>query len=386
MTMPTIEITERGEEREAEFHDFVEREVMPVADAYDLAGQIPGDLIASVRRRGYFGMLVQERHGGGGADMVTYGLLHEEIGRGCSSLRSLLTVHTMVAHAVRRWGGESLCRSVLPVLASGEVLAAFCLTEANAGSDAANIAATAEAVAGGFLLNGHKKWVTGAQIAGFFLVFAKVQGQASAFLVDRHNLNIEVTPIDGMLGTRASMMADVGFEQCFVPQERQIGAPGFGLSHIAATALDLGRYSVACGCVGISQACVDASARHAGGRIQFGRLLTEHPLVQKMLTEAIVKTQAARLMCRRAGSLRDLEHPSAIAQTAMAKYFASRAAAEIASDAVQIHGASGCAPGAAVSRYYRDAKVMEIVEGSSQILEGLIASAATPLTLASQRN
>jgi alkylation response protein AidB-like acyl-CoA dehydrogenase len=176
-----------------------------------------------------------------------------------------------------------------------------------------------------------------------------------------------------MLGTKASMLAHISFDSCLVGADALIGMEGAGLG-LAAGLLDIGRYSVACGSVGIIQACLEASVRHAAWRTAGGAQLCQHQLIQQLITKMAVDAQAARLLCEHAGALKDAGDPATLAATCQAKYFASTAAMRAASDAVQIQGAAGCAPGADVARYFRDAKVMEIIEGSTQILELLIAN------------
>ena len=172
------------------------------------------------------------------------------------------------------------------------------------------------------------------------------------------------------------MLANLKLESCEIPKENRVGGVGFGLSAVGSAALDIGRYSVACGCVGVIQACLDASIEHASRRKQCGVLLKDHQLIRKMITEMAVSVNAARGLCYRAGSLKDAGDPRTVIETFIAKYFASKAAAQAAADAVQIHGASGCSADSPVQRYYRDAKIPEIIEGSSQILEITIADEA----------
>ncbi len=306
-------------------------------------------------------------------DMVTFGLLNEELGRGCSSLRSLLTVHSMVIQAVQRWGRREIKERWLPKLASGEAIGAFALSEPDVGSDASAIQARATATPEGYLLNGRKKWITSGQIADLFLVFARYEERPCAFLVERERAGLTILPLKGLLGLRASMPAELHFQQCLIPKSSLVGGEGFGVSAVAASALDLGRYSVACGCVGLAQACLDAVLSYTENRRQFGVELKEHQLVQQMVTNMLVTVQAARLLCYHAGALKDQGDPRMIMQTWSAKYFASRTAMRAASDAVQLHGANGCSNAYPVQRYFRDAKIMEIIEGSTQIQQVTIA-------------
>jgi glutaryl-CoA dehydrogenase (non-decarboxylating) len=179
-----------------------------------------------------------------------------------------------------------------------------------------------------------------------------------------------------VLGLRASMLAELRLEGCRVPRENVVGRAGFGFSHVASTALDHGRYSVAWGCVGIAQACLDACLRYTSERRQFGSYLKDHQLIQQMLTDIITNVRAARLLCLNAGCLRDAGDPRAVVETTIAKYFASTSAARAAHDAVQIHGANGCGSEYPVERYFRDSKIMEIIEGSTQMQQVTIAKCA----------
>lgn len=351
-----------------EFRRFARRHVVPAAAGWDRRGGVPRGILASLRRRRYLGAPLPRGLGGGGLDAIAYGLLTEEIGRGCSSLRSLLTVHDMVATAVARWGGERLRREVLPRLARGEALGALALSEPGVGSDAAAVETTVRRRGDDLVLDGEKWWITFGQWADWFLVLGRDDDGASlAVLVPVEVPGLSRRPIRDVVGTRAARLAELRLESCRVPADHLLGRPGFGFSHVVSSALDLGRYSVAWGAVGIAQACLDASLDHAAERRQFGRPLAEHALVQRELTEMIANVRAARLLCYRAGSLRDARDPSATAETMVAKYFASRAATRAANAAVQLHGALGLAGRCPVERYLRDARVTEIIEGSTQI-------------------
>jgi alkylation response protein AidB-like acyl-CoA dehydrogenase len=287
-------------------------------------------------------------------------------------VRSLLTVHGMVCHALRRFGRRHE-ETWLPRLARGEVLGAFALSEPEVGSDARNLRTTAERQGDVFVVNGVKRWITGGQLAGVFLVMAASAKGPVAFLVERGTPGLEVVPIGSMLGQRASMLAQLRLTDCRVPAANLVGGAGFGLSAVALGALELGRYTVAWGCVGILKACRDASLGYAGRREQFGALLKEHQLVSRMLTDMIVDHRAARALCLEAGRALDARDPGATRQVLAAKYFASRAATRAALDAVQVHGANGCSSEYPVARYLRDAKIMELIEGSNEMQQIMIA-------------
>ncbi|HEV7508260.1 MAG TPA: acyl-CoA dehydrogenase family protein [Thermoanaerobaculia bacterium] len=355
-----------------EFRDFVAAEILPHADRWDREAAISRKVIEALRARDYLGSNVVGKFGGVGRDMITYGLLTEEIARGCSSVRSLLTVHDMVAHAIQRWGSPEQRQSFLPALARGKVLGALALSEPNAGSDAASVETTAADSNYGWVLNGHKKWTTFGQIAGLFLVLAKFEGQPTAFLVERETPGLTVKPLQGVWGTRASQLAELTFEECCIPHGNLIGRIGFGMSHVIAAALEHGRYSVAWGAVGIGQACLDACRSYTAERRQFGVPLSDHQLIRRLLADMIVNVRAARLLCLRAGWLRDQRDPVAFMEIMAAKYFASTMAVRAANDAVQIHGANGMSDDFPVGRYLRDAKVTEIIEGSTQIQQNAL--------------
>ena len=367
------ELNSSQHDAQAEFRAFAAERIAPYADSWDRDERTPPELIRELAGRGYLGALVPEDRGGAGMDMLTFGVLNEELGRACSSVRSLLTVHSMVEQALLKWGRPAQRERWLPRLAAGETIGAFALSEANAGSDANAIATTARRDQAGYTLSGHKRWTTYGQIADLFLVFARYEGKPAAFLLERDTPGLTVEPIGGMLGTRASMLAALRMDECRIPADSMVGGPGFGIAAVATTALDIGRYSVACGSVGIAQACLDASLSYTAGRKQFDTLLKDFQLIRRMISEMIANVKAARLLCYQAGILKDRGDSRTVMETWIAKYFASTVATKAAADAVQIHGANGCSPDFPVQRYFRDAKIMEIIEGSTQLQQITIA-------------
>ncbi|MFF9626471.1 acyl-CoA dehydrogenase family protein [Streptomyces griseosporeus] len=355
---------------------FVDTYIVPEADRWDRDGAIPPELLDRLAEAGLWAPFLPAEVGGAGLDMVRLGAVHEEVGRGCSSVRSLLTVHTMVSWAVQRWGSEAQRERWLPELAAGRVLGAFCLSEPGAGSDAVGIATTATAHGNSWLLSGVKKWITNGARADLFLVFARTGPSISAFLVPRGAPGVRVEPIHDMLGTRASMLAEVTFDDVVLGPDALLGPSGFTSGMVLTGVLDLGRYSVAAGSVGIVQACLEACAEHAGRRTTGGQPLTDRQLIRSKLSDMVTDVRAARLLVAEAGRLKDAGDSATLMATWVAKYFASTAAARHASEAVQVHGALGCAPGSPVARFYRDAKVMEIIEGSNEIQRITIAEEA----------
>ncbi|MFI5957622.1 acyl-CoA dehydrogenase family protein [Cryptosporangium sp. NPDC051539] len=355
---------------------FVDARVAPIADQYDRAGRVPDTLLHDVGQAGLWAPFVPVELGGAGLPLSALGPLHEEVGRGCSSLRSLLTVQSMVAYAILRWGDTAQREHWLPQLATGRTPASLCVSEAGAGSDAQGLTTGAVRRAGGWVLNGTKTWITGGQRARLFLVFAKADERSECFLVPSTAPGVEVRPIEDMLGTRAGMLATVSLRDALVDDDARIGPVPFAPGMMLTGTLDIGRFSVAAGCVGILAACVEACRDYTRARHVGGVPLRELQLIRAKLSNMVTDLSAARLLCERAGGLKDAGSPETIMATWIAKYFASVAAARHASEAVQIHGAHGCGPGSPVSRLYRDAKVMEIIEGSSEIQQITIADAA----------
>ncbi|WP_438433069.1 acyl-CoA dehydrogenase family protein [Gorillibacterium sp. sgz500922] len=368
-----MELTPEQERSKHEFRTFVDEEIIPFAEKNDREERIDPSVIDKVISKGYLGSMLPRQYGGLDMDQVTLGILNEEIGRGCSSVRSLLTVHGMVGLAILRWGTEEQRQHWLPKLAKGELLSAFGLTEPKVGSDAKSIETTAVADGDDYILNGTKKWTTLGQVADLFLIFARCEGKPTAFLVERGTQGFSTKPITGLMGARASSIAEITLEDVRIPKANIVGQVGMGLSHVAMTCLDYGRYTIACGCVGLAQACLEESVKYARKRKQFGSPLRENQLIQKMITEMVVNVKAARLLCYSAGSMKELGDPDSIMETWSAKYFASLMVNKVASDAVQIHGANGCYSGYPVERHYRDAKINEIIEGTTQMHEVLIA-------------
>jgi len=363
-----------GEFRE-EFTEFADRHLVPRAAEFDREERIPADVVAAVVGAGYLGSQAPVERGGRGLDMASYGALHEAIGKGCSSVRSLLTVHDMVVEAVLKLGSKRLRDQWLPALLTEGKIAAFALSEPQAGSDAASIRTVAKPDGDNYVLRGTKRWISFAQIADVFLVIARLDesGELGGFLVPRDTAGLEVQPISGMMGLRASMLGSLTFDHCRVPGEARVGARSMPGALIAATPLHLGRFGVAWGSVAIAQASMEASFRYAESREQFGKPIGDHQLIARKLTDMAVETEAARLLCVRAGELRDTASPEAIGATLMAKYHASRTAVAVASDAVQVHGAIGVHSAAPVERWFRDARIMEIIEGSTEIQQLMIA-------------
>lgn len=374
--MVILSLTAEQQADQAVFKAFVDDHIVPNADRWDRDQALQTEVIQKLAAQRYLIATLPREAGGSGMDAFTYGLFTEEIGRGCASIRNLLGVSGMVAHAILRWGNKTQKERWLHRLGSGELTGAFALTEPQVGTDAAHITTTATLSGNTYLIEGCKKWISFGQTADIFLVIAQCEGKPTAFLVERNTPGLSVRALQGLLGLRASRLAELQFDKCSVPTENLIGAIGSGFAWVASFALDYGRYSTACGCVGLAQACLDASRLYTQQRSQFGVLLKDHQLIQRMITNMVANIAAGRLLCWQAAHFRDLGDPDAIRSTLIAKYFTSTMLGQITSDAVQVHGANGCSEDHSVQRYFRDAKVMEIIEGTTQIHQVKIAGFA----------
>ncbi|MEA2437959.1 MAG: butyryl-CoA dehydrogenase [Thermoleophilaceae bacterium] len=361
--------------------DFTDKEIVPVARENDRNERFDTDLVKKLGDMGYLGPIVSEEYGGRGLDYRTYALIVEEIGRGDSSARTVVSVQTsLVCSSIQRWGTEDQKHAWLPRLCSGEILGCFGLTEPDTGSDAANLRTRAEKTDDGWRISGQKQWISMGNYAKVALIFAQTDPEKkhrglAAFLVPTESDGFSSSSIHGKLGLRASDTAELQLDGVEVPDEALLGDAGDGFK-VAMSALDSGRYSVAAGCVGICQGCVDASVAYAKERKQFDRPIASFQLVQEMIADMTVDTHAARALVWRAGWLKDSSKPSTT-ETSVAKLFATEAAVRNANLAIQVHGGSGYVDDYPVERYLRDARVTTLYEGTSQIQKLIIGRAMT---------
>jgi len=361
--------------------DFVDNEVVPRARESDRAERFDRELAERLGEMGYLGAPVAEQYGGRGLDYVTYGVIVEEVGRGDSAMRTVVSVQTsLVCGSIERWGDEEQKQRWLPRLCSGEAFGCFGLTEPDTGSDAAAVRTRAEKIDGGWRINGQKMWISLGNQASVALVFAQTdpsQGHRgmACFLVPTETEGFSSQEIHGKLGLRSSDTASLGLDGVEVGDDALMGEVGDGFK-IAMSALDSGRYSVAAGCVGICQVCVDASVAYATERKQFGVPIASFQLVQEMIADMVVRRDAARMLVRRAGELKDAGEPSTV-ETSIAKLYATESSVECANLAIQVHGGSGYVDDYPVERYLRDARVTTLYEGTSQIQKLIIARDAT---------
>jgi alkylation response protein AidB-like acyl-CoA dehydrogenase len=377
-----LELSQEQEMVRAQVRKFCDGEIFPIVRDYDRCEEFPRDLFQKMASLGLLGAPILREYGGAGLDPIGFAIVMEEVGRVCSALRSALSVQTaLVGLSILQWGTEEQRRRYLPGLCQGELIGCFGLTEPNAGSDAAAQQTTAILDGSHWVINGIKVFITNGSIAHLALIFARTDRSASvgkaregmaAFLIEKGAGGFSAKAVKGKLGLRASDVAELNFTDCHAPKEALLGQIGEGL-HVAMSALDHGRYSVAAGCVGIIDACLEASIQYAKGRRQFGKPIGEFQLVQEMIARMSVDLEAARLLVYRVGQLRQKGHRATL-ETSQAKYFASEAAVRAAADAVQIHGAYGYVDESPVERYYRDAKATTIYEGTSQIQKLIIGS------------
>jgi alkylation response protein AidB-like acyl-CoA dehydrogenase len=366
-------LTEQQKARHEDFKAFVKENVEPFAEKWDREQRIPQSAIGTLAKLGYLGCSLPTQNGGHGWDTVTFGLLNEALGRGSSSLNGVLTVQTMVAKALLKWGSAEQIQKWIPMLAQGEIIGAFALTEAGGGSDIQSLATEfTDSRGDALVLNGAKKWISCGQFASLFLVFGKLGDRSLACLVPRETPGLEVEPIHDLMGFRAAGLAQLTFKNVQVAPANVVGKPGFALSHVAPVGLHYGRISTACSALGLLRGCFEESVRWAATRKIGNQPLGEIGMIRTLIAAMGTDLEAGSFLCHNACRAADENLPEAFEKAVMAKYFTSRAAVRAASDAVQIQGAAGCHASSSVSRFYRDAKIMEIIEGTTQIHEHLL--------------
>jgi len=357
-----------------EAREFAETEVKPFAAEFDRTETLPRELIDKLAERKYLAATFPEEFGGLGLDPVSYGYFTEEIGKACCSTRSLLTVHTsLVGEALLRWGSKEQKKKWIPLMATGKKIGAFALSEPGIGSDARGVKTTYRKSSDGFVISGKKKWISFADIADFFIVVATDGDEVTAFIVERSTKGIATRRIPGMLGCRAAYVSEIDLEDVHIPAGNMVGKEGSAFPYVVGTALDHGRYSVAWGGVAIAQASLESMVNYSRRRTQFEKKIHEFQLVRGLIGDAVTKTHAARALCVKAGEMRQKGDQDADTETAIAKYFTSKVALEVASDAVQVHGGEGCSPNYPAERLFREAKILEIIEGTNQIQQEMLA-------------
>lgn len=359
--------------------DFAEKEVAPYAAEWDKKQEFPWQAVKRMGELGIFGTVIPEEYGGSGFDYISHAIVAEELGRVDSSLRGVYSVQiSLVALTIAAWGTEEQKQKYIPKLVSAEMLGCFGLTEPNYGSDAGNLQTSAVQDGDEYVLNGNKMWITNGGVADIALIFARTDKQAgprgiTCFIVEKGTPGFTTKDIHDKLGLRASNTAELILQDVRVPKENMLGPlnKGFG---VAMSTLDNGRYTVAAGCVGLAQAALDQCKKYAKERIQFGKPIAQHQLVQQMIADMAVEIEAGRLLTYRAGHLKN-KKVRCTREVSMAKYYCSEMVNRVCYKAIQIHGGYGFSAEYPVERFYRDARINTLYEGTSQIQQLIIGNA-----------
>ncbi len=355
--------------------EFADNEIAPVAAELDEAEEFPADNVRKMGELGLMGLTVPPEYGGAGVGAIEYALAMEEVSRACAAHSVILTVNvSLVCEPIYKYGTEEQRRRFLPSLTTAEMIGSYCLSEPSSGSDARHMDTRAECDGDAYILNGAKNWITNGGVSGVYLVYAATDpkgGQISAFLVEADRPGLRPGAREKKLGIRASSTTQVFLEDCRVPVANRLGEEGDGFK-IAMQTLDGGRIGVAAQALGIAQAAFEASVAHARERQAFGHAIADFQGIQWMLADMATRIECARLLVYTAAQLKDRGEPFS-KQASMAKLYASETAMWVTTKAVQVHGGYGYSREYAVQRYFRDAKITEIYEGTSEIQRLVIA-------------
>ncbi|NLI14883.1 MAG: acyl-CoA dehydrogenase [candidate division Zixibacteria bacterium] len=349
--------------------EFAEKKLKPIAERMDEEEAIPPEILKELGELGYYGMLLPEEYGGLGLDTLSYACAMEELARGSAAVMIGLSVHnSLCCRAIYDFGTEQQKQKYLPKMASGEWIGSYSLSEPGSGTDAGSLQCMAIETDDGFILNGTKSWVTSAGLASIFIVFVRTDKNAgtkgiSCLIVEKGTPGMNLGKKEKKMGLKASDTREISFIDCKVPKENLIGEKNKGFK-IALSLLDNGRVGVASQAVGIAQAAYEEAFKYAHERQQFGEPLANFQAIQFKLADMALRIEAARLLTHKAAVLKDMGRASK--EASMAKLFASETANFVASQAVQIHGGYGYVKEYAVERYFRDARVTEIYEGTSE--------------------
>lgn len=359
---------------------FIDRDVVPYTAEWDRREAVDRGIVKKLADLGFLGLTVGEEYGGSGGDYLSYCLVMEEMGRGDTAIRGIVSVSLgLCTKSIVGYGTEEQKQYWVPKLCSGEMLGCFGLTEPGTGSDAGNLTSRAELDGDEWVITGQKMFITNGTWADVALVFARTDGPGpkgvTAFLVPTDSEGFTATEIKGKLGLRGQATAELNLDRVRVSDQHRLGQRGEGFK-IAMTALDKGRMSVAAGCVGLARAALEAGVKYAKEREQFGKPIASYQLVQEMLSDMAVETDAARLLVWRVADL--IERGEKFrTEASMAKLFASEAAVKASNLAIQVFGGYGYIDEYPVSKYLRDARVLTLYEGTSQIQKLLIGRALT---------
>jgi len=375
-----FELSEEQKMIQQTARDFAAREVAPKAAELDKTGRWPTEIIAKMAELGFLGMAIPQEYGGAGLDTVCYALAMEEISAACASCGVIMSVNnSLFCDPVYKFGTEEQKKKILTAVASGKKLGCFGLTEPMSGSDAQTMVTSAKKDGDGWILNGAKNWITNGPHADYIIVFAVTEKDAktgklkhTAFLVEKGTPGFTTNPRDHKLGIHAAHSCTVFFENCRVPDSAVVGKVGEGFK-VAMATLDGGRIGIACQALGIARAALEQSVRYAKERKSFGVTISNHQAIQFKLSDMAVELDAARLLTWRAATMKDAGTRHSM-ESAEAKLYASEMATRVAHKAIQIHGGYGYSTEFPVERHYRDARITEIYEGTSEIQRIVIAA------------
>jgi len=366
-----LSLTDENRLVQSTVRDFAAAEIEPHIREWDARHEVHREVIDRMGELGFLGAPIPPEYGGTGLDYVSLGILCEELERADTAFRVVMSVHVgLNSLTLLQWGTEYQKQRYLVPQARGEKLATFGLTEPGAGTDAANLATTARREGDDYVLNGSKVWISLADIADHFLVFASVDRAKkhkgiTAFIVERGMPGLSTRTIESKLGIHAGNTGELYLDNVRVPAENRVGEEGEGFT-IAMSAIDQGRYTVASGAVGLAQACLDASVRYAHERRTFGEEIGRHQLVKQMIAKMGAGIEAGRLLCRQVAWLKNRGERNT-RETSLAKWFTTEHAVASALDAIQVHGANGYSEEYSVARYLRNSKAAVIYEGTSQL-------------------
>jgi len=356
---------------------FAETELGPISHEIDRDSRFPWEVIEKMGPLNYFGLQVPKKYGGAELDTISYAITIEELSRVCAAIGLCVTVHNSVgAYPIVRFGTEDQKKKFLPLIASGEYIGAFCLTEANAGSDAGAVETTAIFEDGKYVINGTKVFVTNGGVCGLALIFAitdpnEPRSGASVFMVEKGMAGFSVGELEDLCGMRANPVSSLFLEDVRLPKSHMLGHPGDGLK-IGLSALDTGRIGIGAQALGIAQAAFEAAVKYSKERQQFKKPISSFQTIQNYLADMATEIDAARLLLYRACAFKDAGQPFG-AEAAMAKLYCSTTATRVTNLALQIHGGYGYSKEFDVERYFRDAKVTEIYEGTSEVQRMVVA-------------
>ncbi len=375
--MSIISLSEEQRMVQKTAKEFTNNEIKPVASINDREHRFPEEIINKLGELGFMGMSVPEQYGGSGLDYLSYILALEEICKGCASTGTIMSVNnSLVCTPIKTFGTDDQKKSILTELASGKKLGCFMLSEPEAGSDAASMKTTAILNGDYYLLNGTKSWITNGTEADFAVVFASTDTSlkhkgVSAFIVNMKTPGLKIGKLEDKLGIRATSTAQIFFEDCKVPANNLLGKEGEGFK-IALHTLDGGRIGIGAQAVGLAQAALEESVRYAKERKAFGKTISDFQGLQFMIADMATRVEASRLLVWQAAVMKD-SNVKYSKQSAMAKLYAAETAMWVTTKAIQIHGGYGYTTDYPVERFFRDAKITEIYEGTSEIQRIVIA-------------